>query len=37
MNQLAILLAAIIVSMVAITGCSNDEPNSGEEGRSGTN
>ena len=37
MNQLAILLAAIIVSMVAITGCSNDEPSSGEESRSGTN
>ena len=37
MNQLAILLAAIIVSIVAITGCSNDEPNSGEESRSGTN
>ena len=37
MNQLAILQAAIIVSMVAITGCSNDEPNSVEESRSGTN
>ena len=37
MNQLAILLAAIIVSIVAITGCSNDEPNSGEESRSSTN
>ena len=37
MNQLAILLAVIIVSMVAIVGCSNDEASSGDEIRSGTN
>ena len=37
MNQLAILLAVIIVSMFAIMGCNNDEPNSDEESRSGTN
>ena len=37
MNQLAILLAAIIVSMVAIMGCNNDETSSGEESSSGTN
>ena len=37
MNQLAILLAVIIVSMVAIVGCSNDEASSGDEMLSGTN
>ena len=37
MKQLAIFLAVIIVSMFAITGCSNDETSSGEESRSGTN
>ena len=37
MKRLAILLAVIILSMLAIAGCSDDETGSSEEMRSGTN